>query len=456
MLILRALAPSSAEHGSTRKLVVVMRAAVRLLLLPSVFGLAACSTAPSQPARGLELAGAPEPASAAPAARMSDMVTVSAANLSNRPRAPMAGTAWTGNAGAPPSGQSGFSNNAAAMPAGGSGFTANAAALPPAQRAFAEELAASRQLPLGAVVAALEQAQRNDTVLRLMAPPARAAGAPPPKRHWPGYRARFVEPVRIRNGLRFWEDNAAALARAEQATGVPAAVIVAILGVETVYGRNMGNFPVLDSLYTLAFHWPAHASRDRSEYFRGELAEYLAMTLGQGQPPRRLRGSYAGAIGIPQFMPGSIRNFAVSARPGQPPDLVNSPDDAIASVANYLLAHGWQRELPVFIDATLPGQPQSWVTGGLEPTLSWQDLQRAGARPRGVPATAGLISAPLVSPGSDPRVGMINLDYATGHTDHRIATANFFAITHYNRSYFYATAVADLAAALEAQRKRPR
>src|SRR5690606_33502305 len=145
-----------------------------------------------------------------------------------------------------------------------------------------------------------------------------------------------------------------------------------------------------------------------------------------------------------------------SARPGQPPDLVNSPDDAIASVANYLLAHGWQRELPVFIDATLPGQPQSWVAGGLEPTLSWQDLQRAGARPRGAPATAGLISAPLASPHSDPRVGMINLDHATGHTDHRIATVNFFAITHYNRSYFYATAVADLAATLQAQRQRSR
>ncbi|MGE4336770.1 MAG: lytic murein transglycosylase B [Pigmentiphaga sp.] len=445
MLIFRALAPSSTEHGFTRKLVVVMRAAVRLLLLPSVFGLAACSTAPSQPALGLELAAAPEPAPAAPAARMSDMVTVSAANLTDRPRAPMAATAWSGN---PSSRQAGAT--ASSQPG------ASAASLPAAQRAFAEELAAQRQLPLGAVVAALQQAQRNDTVLRLMAPPAPAAGKPPGKRHWPGYRARFVEPVRIRHGLRFWEDNAAALARAEQATGVPAAVIVAIIGVETVYGRNMGNFPVLDSLYTLAFHWPAHASRDRSEYFRGELAEYLAMTLGQGQPPGRLRGSYAGAIGIPQFMPGSIRNFAVSARPGQPPDLVNSPDDAIASVANYLLAHGWQRELPVFIDATLPGQPKSWVAGGLEPTLSWQDLQRAGARPRGAPAVAGLISAPLASPNSDPRVGMINLDHATGHTDHRIATVNFFAITHYNRSYFYATAVADLAVALQAQRQRSR
>lgn len=335
---------------------------------------------------------------------------------------------------------------------------AESRALPAHPDTFARVLAAEHNLPLAAIQAALRAANYNATVARLIAPPRPATPtAQPVRRNWPAYRARFVEPVRLRHGLAFWDEHADALARAERRYGVPAAVIAAIIGVETVYGRNMGNFPVLDALYTLAFSYPPHAARDRSDYFRSELAEYLAMTLRAGIDPTQLRGSYAGAIGIPQFMPGSIRRYAVAATPGATPDLVSNPRDAIESVANYLVQHGWQPGLPVFIDAQLPPEPSRLVEGGLVPTLSWRQLAAAGARTRAQPAMAGLVSA-TTAPAADWRarpLGVINLDHgATGHTEYRVATENFFAITLYNRSYFYATAVADLAHELQRARSR--
>src|SRR5690606_20668706 len=185
---------------------------------------------------------------------------------------------------------------------------------------FTRVLPAHLQLPESQVSAALDQAQYNQQVARLMTPPARRADAPV-VRNSPAYRARLVEAIRIREGLDFWRRKRTTLEEAEQMYGVPASVIVAIIGVETVYGRNTGNFPVLDALYTLAFSYPQGARRDRSPYFREELGEYLAMTLRNGIDPRSIRGSYAGAIGIPQFMPGSIRRYAVGATNRDEPDL---------------------------------------------------------------------------------------------------------------------------------------
>lgn len=332
------------------------------------------------------------------------------------------------------------------------------APLPADQEAFARHLAEERNLPLAAIEAALASAQYNDTVARLMAPPAAASGKPP-KRHWPAYRSRFVEPIRIRHGLSFWQQNQDTLAAAEKKYGVPASIITAIIGVETVYGRNMGNFRVLDALYTLAFSYPQNARRDRSAFFREELAEFLAMTLRQGMDPTSIRGSYAGAIGMPQFMPGSIGRYAVSARPGRAPDLVNNPDDAIMSVANYLAGHGWRAGHPVFLPATLPPQPERLVDGGLEPTLSWQQLASAGARVGSEPRRGGGLIATAYANDTVPGwmnapMGVINLDSATGPAEHRLAGSNFFVITKYNRSYFYAASVADLATELEKARRQ--
>ncbi len=330
------------------------------------------------------------------------------------------------------------------------------AALPADQAEFARALAEQRGLPLAAVQSALNRANYNATVARLMAP-APSGGVR--KRSWPGYRARFVEPIRLRAGQQFWNENAATLARAEQTYGVPAAVIVAIIGVETVYGRNMGNFPILDALYTLAFRFPATPERDRSDYFRGELAEYLAATIGQGVAPESLRGSYAGAMGMPQFMPTSLRHYAVTANGrGGMPDLIGNTDDAILSVANYLAEHGWQRGQPVFAPVRLPGNPASLVEGGLEPTLTWAHLTTAGAELQR-PAMAGLVSGGLGDDGtlawSKSPLGVINLpNDPAGTVEHRVGTPNFFVITKYNRSYFYAASVADLASELETARGR--
>lgn len=333
--------------------------------------------------------------------------------------------------------------------------------LPAQQQAFARELAATRKLSLPQIEAALEQAQYNETVARLMAPPAPPAApdAKPRKRNWSGYRARFVEPIRIRHGLAFWEENRAALTAAEKQYGVPASVIVAIIGVETVYGRNMGNFRVLDALYTLAFSYPSHARRDRSPYFREELAEFLAMTLQSGIDPTSVRGSYAGAIGMPQFMPGSIRRYAVSTNGKQAPDLVGNPNDAIVSVANYLAGHGWQAGHPVFLPVALPPEPTNLVDGGLEPTLSWQQLVSAGASIRTPSTSGGLIAvAHAAQPAptwTKAPMGVINLDNGpAGKTEYRLASSNFFVITKYNRSYFYAASVADLAQELEKSTRR--
>ncbi|MBU4612676.1 lytic murein transglycosylase B [Achromobacter sp. GG226] len=325
------------------------------------------------------------------------------------------------------------------------------AALPAAEASFARALAEERGLPLAAVQSALANARYNATVSRLMAP---AATTGVRQRSWPGYRARFVEPIRIRGGLRFWQENAATLARAEQTYGVPAAVIVAIIGVETVYGRNMGNFRILDALYTLAFSFPATPERDRSDYFRGELAEYLAATISQGVAPESLRGSYAGAMGMPQFMPTSLRNYAVTANGrGGLPDLIGNTDDAIFSVANYLAGHGWQRGQPVFAPVRLPGNAATLVEGGLAPTLSWQQLTNAGAQ-LSRPPTAGVVSGGLGDDGtlrwSEHKLGVVNLpNDPAGTVEHRVGTPNFFVITQYNRSYFYAASVADLATELE-------
>lgn len=326
--------------------------------------------------------------------------------------------------------------------------------LPAEQQAFSRELAAARGLPHDAIEAALAQARYNDTVARLMVP-AKSAGDRPRVRNWPAYRARFVEPVRIRDGLTFWREHRAILDAAEQRYGVPASVIVAIIGVETVYGRNMGNFRVLDALYTLAFAYPPHAPRDRSPFFREELAEYLAMTLSSGIDPTALRGSYAGAIGIPQFMPGSIRRYAVSTGAGAVPDLVNNPHDAIMSVANYLAGHGWQAGHPIFPPARLPPEPARLVDHGLEPRLTWEQLASAGARYQDTTDSRrpGLIATAHAAPVPawlNAPIGVINLENTpAGTTEYRIAGKNFFVITQYNRSYFYAASVADLAQELE-------
>lgn len=312
-------------------------------------------------------------------------------------------------------------------------------ALRPEVRSFVENLATERQLPLDPMVAALAGSRYNATVARLIAP------SPPGKkiwRSWLTYRSRFVEPKRIGWGVEFYNENRDLLNQAAQRFGVPAPVIASIIGVETLYGRNMGNFRVLDALTTLAFDYPDPAKPERATMFRGQLADFLTLVM-KDKLDLETRGSYAGAIGMPQFMPTSVMHYAVDGDDNGHIDLSNNTRDAIMSVGSFLSQHGWQRGLPVFAPVVLPADPAALVDGGLEPKQSWGTLTAAGARLQPGASAAGWGSQPL---------GVVDLvEEARGTAQYRVGTPNFFALTKYNRSYFYATSVADLAYEIEAR-----
>jgi len=270
-------------------------------------------------------------------------------------------------------------------------------------------------------------------VLRLIAPP-------PPgfRRSWSAYRARFIDPVRIREGLRFWSEHEPALARAQQRFGVPAEIIVAIIGVETIYGRVMGEFRVIDALTTLGLEDPRRAA-----YFRDELAEFLLHTREAAIDPLSVRGSYAGAMGIPQFMPASIRRFAVDFDGDGSIDLRRSSVDAIGSVARFLAEHGWRvgeaTHFPVSVEDRT--RAQTLIEGGIEPRIRPPDLEAHGLRSLGwIPA--------------DMPLALIDLPDGDAPTRYHLGGPNFYVVTRYNRSNFYAMAVLELAETLRTDRTR--
>jgi len=306
------------------------------------------------------------------------------------------------------------------------------------EQVFAQTLAQTRTVPLVHVTQLLGQAKTVERV-RTLIQPARPGER---RRSWVDYRQRFVEIKRIARGRVFWQQHRAAIDAAAKQTGVPASIIVAIIGVETLYGQQTGDFPVLDTLYTLAFHHPEPARPERVQLFREQLADLIELDYSGQLDARRSKGSYAGALGLPQFMPVSIKRFARDGDGDGRIDLFNSAADAVASVAHFLREHGWQKDLPVFAPVTLPEHAEDLATHGLEPTSSWQDLQAQGARTHE--------RAPL---WQQHKIGVIALvDEIAQTSEYRTATPNFFVLTQYNRSYFYAAAVADLAQALEAAR----
>ena len=266
-------------------------------------------------------------------------------------------------------------------------------------------------------------------------------------KNWKAYRARFVEPKRIDAGIAFWDQYADALARAESQYGVPAEIIVGLIGVESIFGRMTGSFRVMDTLTTLAFAYPDTPTREaRMEFFRGELENLLLLSRESNADPFSFKGSYAGAIGLPQFMPGSIRKFAVDFDGDGKIDLSGSAIDAIGSVANYLALHGWQRSLPTVFPATLTvgdaeianGVVSNFQTQGLKAAYSLEDL-------KAIASTAG------DAPGN-LQYGLVDLQNGYEATEYWFATDNFYAITQYNRSFFYAMSVIDLGRVIGAAR----
>ncbi|HVO88157.1 MAG TPA: lytic murein transglycosylase B [Casimicrobiaceae bacterium] len=263
----------------------------------------------------------------------------------------------------------------------------------------------------------------------------------PPK--WYEYSPQFLSDGRIAGGIAFWQAHESALARAEREYGVPAHVIVAIIGVETYYGRHTGSYRVIDALTTLAFDYPRRAS-----YFRNELREFLLLARELGISPLEPKGSFAGAMGYPQFMPGSVRRYGVDFDGDGRIDLWTDGDDVIGSVAHYLARHDWLRGQPVLLPAVISTDGRSAVLqkldGGISerrPLAAWtQDGVTAGAVPADLsPEPVGLLML-------EERPGMSADD--AGAASYWIACPNFYVITRYNKSRLYASAVWWLAEAI--------
>jgi membrane-bound lytic murein transglycosylase B len=243
---------------------------------------------------------------------------------------------------------------AALLLAGLTGHSLGNDALPafvdePAVIEFARDLEQRHGFNTAELLGQFARTQPNARVLQLIQPPSS-----PQQRSWERYRPRFLNERRIEGGVRFWQENQDTLARARTFYGVPEEVIVAIIGVETEYGRNTGGFSVLEALATLAFHYPR-----RAEFFRTELEQFLLLARENQLDPLAVKGSFAGAIGIPQFMPGSQRRYAIDFDGDQRVDLSGSVDDAIGSVARFLEQHGWQSGQPVAVPAAVVGEPEA-------------------------------------------------------------------------------------------------
>jgi membrane-bound lytic murein transglycosylase B len=281
------------------------------------------------------------------------------------------------------------------------------------------------EMPLRQVFA---QLKTNDAVVK-------AINAPATAKPWYEFKNIFVTPTRTAGGVAFWNDNAEQLKRARDIYGVPEEVIVSIIGVETIYGKRTGSFRVIDALYTLGFEMP-----ERETYFRSEMEQFLLLTRENGLDPLTVKGSFAGAIGMPQFMPTSYRRYAVDFDSDRKVDLWNSIPDVIGSVANYLHSFGWIAGQPVVVPARLSGtQYKDVVEKGYKPHLTLEQLL-----PKGVESTES-VSAELIA-------GLFALDAEQG-PEYWLALNNFYVITRYNRSKNYAMAVYLLAQAIARERE---
>ncbi|MES3024129.1 MAG: lytic murein transglycosylase B [Pseudomonadota bacterium] len=309
-----------------------------------------------------------------------------------------------------------------------------------AVKEFADLMSKRHGFEREALRALIAQIHFVDSAVQLVKP------APPGKpKNWQAYSALMIEPTRIKAGTAFWNENAATLARAEQAYGVPAEIIVGIIGIETIYGRNTGRFRVLDTLTTLGFAYPETPNKEaRMTFFRGELEAALLLARERGIDPLSLLGSFAGAIGLPQFMPGSVLAWGVDFDVDGVVDLHNSRADAIGSVANFLVQHGWKRDqagaLAYPVDVAPSMAWEKFIGQGLAAKYGQQELREAGIA-SGQPLPPGML------------FGLVDLQNGPEATEYWLATDNFYAITQYNRSFFYAMSVIELGRAVRRDRE---
>ena len=310
---------------------------------------------------------------------------------------------------------------------------------------FLEKVSKNHQIPLNDLKLAFEDTKAIPSIKKLVMPP-------PPgfQKNWNVYRSRFVEPRRLAAGQKFWVTHRSFIEKTEKETGVPAQIIVSIIGVETIYGRHMGGFSVRDTLSTLGFDYPNTPNKiARETLFKNQLEDLILLCWAENRQAKPFKtclnqtGSYAGAIGLPQFMPGSIRRFAVDGNKDGKIDLRNSPEDAIASVANFLKVHGWVQDESIYleIESGQSAQDNAARLADGEPKAKLQlgELINQGLlKQSSLPANTPSLIVDLPSPGNN------------GGTDVRyvIGLRNFLAICDYNRSFFYAQSVAEFAEAL--------
>lgn len=306
---------------------------------------------------------------------------------------------------------------------------------------LADLLAERHDLDVEWTRAQLAQARYLPVVARLIMPPPAGTA-----KNWAAYRARFIEPDRVRAGTAFWDANARWLDAAEQRYGVPASVVVGIIGVETFYGRITGNFRVLDALATLSLDFP-RGRKDRSAFFRDELGQFLRLAYTEQWIPAAVKGSFAGAIGLGQFMPGTINRFAVDFDDDGHIDMAHSPADVIGSVAHYLAEHGWQRGLATHhaikppVDST---DRAALLAPDILPSFSAAQMVERGAE---------LDEAGAAHPGPLALVELQNGDAAPSYL---AGTQNFYAVTRYNWSSYYALSVIELGQAVATARQASR
>lgn len=287
-------------------------------------------------------------------------------------------------------------------------------------RAFIDDVSSRGDFNAAELRGLFEEVKRQDEVLEAIADPAEALP-------WHRYRPIFITDQRVEGGVEFARDNAELLARAEREYGVPPAIVAAIIGVETFYGRHKGRYPVLDTLATLAFEYPP-----RSAFFRRELEQFLILARDEGIAPRAVKGSYAGAMGMPQFISSSYRHYAIDFDGDGRRDLWDSDADVIGSVAAYLAEHGWQRGEPI-VHRVRPSNDD------------WRELTSDRLKPRTdgeALRAAGLGVDPPVADGE--RVLVFALETETD-PQVWVGRRNFYAITRYNHSPLYAMAVYQLA-----------
>jgi membrane-bound lytic murein transglycosylase B len=312
-------------------------------------------------------------------------------------------------------------------------------------REAARQIAARQGLSLGWVRTTLAQAQKLPEVVRAASPVA-----DPGVRNWDAYRRRVLDPVRIQAGVRFWQANAATLARAQQQSGVDAGTIVGILGAETLYGQRMGKYRVLDALATLAFDFPPQHPKaaGRSAYFLQELEAFLLWSRQTGRDPLTVRGSYAGAMGMAQFMPSSWQKYAVDFDGDGRIDLFGSSADAIGSVANYLAAFGWTSGMPTHFSVALDmarADLPALLEKDIVPSMTPAQMQARGALlPAAALAHSGLLA-------------LVELPQGLGaNPSYVVGTDNFYTVTRYNWSSFYALSVIELGQAVQANLPAPK